>query len=49
MEATAQARQEEMAIRREENAQTQAFNIAFLRTLGRVVDSLRGPSLDEED
>ncbi|KAF3845703.1 hypothetical protein F7725_002781 [Dissostichus mawsoni] len=35
MEAAARAREEEMALRREENAQTQAFNLAFLRTLGQ--------------
>ncbi|XP_033996621.1 uncharacterized protein LOC117490946 [Trematomus bernacchii] len=49
MEATARAMQEEMALRREENAQTQAFNLAFLRTLGQVVDSRRGPSLQEDE
>ncbi|XP_033970008.1 uncharacterized protein LOC117469655 [Trematomus bernacchii] len=49
MEDTARARQEEMALRREENAQTLAFNLAFLRTLGQVVDSLRGPSLQEDE
>ncbi|XP_033974711.1 uncharacterized protein LOC117473301 [Trematomus bernacchii] len=49
MEETVRARQEEMAFRREENAQTQAFNIAFLRTLGQVVNSQRGPSLHEDD
>ncbi|XP_033973077.1 uncharacterized protein LOC117471977 [Trematomus bernacchii] len=49
MEDTARARQEEMAFRREENAQTQAFNLAFLRTLGQVVDSRRGPSLHKDD
>ncbi|KAL3064973.1 hypothetical protein OYC64_001083 [Pagothenia borchgrevinki] len=32
-----------------ENAQTQAFNLAFLRTLGQVVDSRRGPSLQEDE
>ncbi|KAL3050827.1 hypothetical protein OYC64_001151 [Pagothenia borchgrevinki] len=49
MEATARAMQEEMAMRREESAQTQAFNLAFLRTLGQVVDSRRGPSLQEDE
>ncbi|KAL3056680.1 hypothetical protein OYC64_019208 [Pagothenia borchgrevinki] len=49
MEATARAREEEMALRREENAKTQAFNLAFLRTLGQVVDSRRGPSLQEDE
>ncbi|KAL3067442.1 hypothetical protein OYC64_017216 [Pagothenia borchgrevinki] len=49
MEATARAREEEMALRREENAQTQAFNLAFLHTLGQVVDSRRGPSLHEDE
>jgi len=33
----------------EENAQTQAFNLAFLLTLGQVVDSLRGPSLQADE
>ncbi|KAL3043392.1 hypothetical protein OYC64_003288 [Pagothenia borchgrevinki] len=49
MEATARARAEEMAMRREENAQTQECNLAFLRTLGQVVDSRRDPSRHEDE
>ncbi|KAK1898363.1 Hexokinase-1 [Dissostichus eleginoides] len=50
MEAAARAREEEMALRREENAQTQAFNLAFLRTLGQVLGgSRRGPSPQEDE
>ncbi|KAK5894007.1 hypothetical protein CesoFtcFv8_010744 [Champsocephalus esox] len=50
MEAVARAREEEMALRREENAQTHAFNLAFLRTLGQVLGgSRRGPSPQEDE
>ncbi|KAI9517791.1 hypothetical protein NQZ68_000960 [Dissostichus eleginoides] len=50
MEAAARAREEEMALRREENAQTQAFNLAFLHTLGQVLGgSRRGPSPQEDE
>ncbi|XP_034074381.1 zinc finger and SCAN domain-containing protein 20-like [Gymnodraco acuticeps] len=50
MEAAARAREEEMALRREENAQTHAFNLAFLRTLGQVLGgSRRGPSPQEDE
>ncbi|KAI9539435.1 hypothetical protein NQZ68_005515 [Dissostichus eleginoides] len=50
MEAAARAREEEMALRREENAQTEAFNLAFLRTLGQVLGGSRhGPSPQEDE
>ncbi|XP_034062466.1 trihelix transcription factor GT-3a-like [Gymnodraco acuticeps] len=50
MEAVARAREEEMALRREENAQTHAFNLAFLRTFGQVRGgSRRGPSPQEDE
>ncbi|KAF3846164.1 hypothetical protein F7725_003242 [Dissostichus mawsoni] len=50
MEAAARAREEEMALRREENTQTEAFNLAFLRTLGQVLGGSRhGPSPQEDE
>lgn len=37
-----QARELEAALRREENAETAAFNQAFLSTLGQLVQALSG-------
>ncbi|KAI9520614.1 hypothetical protein NQZ68_015153 [Dissostichus eleginoides] len=52
LEDAARASEVEVALRREENAQAQAFNLAFLSTLGQVIGGMgsrRGLSPQEDE